>query len=50
MRFSYPSRPELPVLQKLSFVITRGGPRVALCGPSGGGKSTVCYGMMLNRQ
>ena len=38
--FKYPSRPNVSVLQNLSFVITR-GQSVGLVGPSGGGKSTV---------
>ena len=38
--FNYPSRPTVPVLENLSFVIQR-GQSVGLVGPSGGGKSTV---------
>ena len=38
--FNYPSRPTVPVLENLSFVIHR-GQSVGLVGPSGGGKSTV---------
>lgn len=40
LHFSYPSRPELPVLKDLSMVL-ESGKMVALVGPSGGGKSTV---------
>jgi ABC-type multidrug transport system fused ATPase/permease subunit len=38
--FSYPSRPEVTVLKKLSLH-ARPGERVALVGPSGAGKSTL---------
>ncbi|MBM3862841.1 MAG: ATP-binding cassette domain-containing protein [Verrucomicrobia bacterium] len=38
--FRYPSRPEVPVLDGLSFTVASGR-RVALVGPSGAGKSTV---------
>ncbi len=38
--FAYPTRTEAPVLSGLSFRV-RPGERVALVGPSGGGKSTV---------
>ena len=38
--FNYPSRPRVPVLKNLSFVIKR-GQSIGLVGPSGGGKSTV---------
>jgi len=38
--FSYPTRPDMPVLEDLGFVI-RPGEMVALVGPSGAGKSTL---------
>ena len=38
--FSYPARPDVPVLQGLDFGLER-GKVVALVGPSGSGKSTV---------
>lgn len=40
VRFTYPSRPEVPVLQGVNFTIP---PRkhTAIVGPSGGGKSTI---------
>ncbi|MDP6376887.1 MAG: ABC transporter transmembrane domain-containing protein [Pseudomonadales bacterium] len=38
--FDYPSRPEVPVLTDVSFVV-RSGEMVALVGPSGAGKSTI---------
>ncbi|HUF63817.1 MAG TPA: ABC transporter transmembrane domain-containing protein [Verrucomicrobiales bacterium] len=38
--FAYPDRPEVAVLDKVSFVVEPGR-RVALAGPSGAGKSTV---------
>jgi len=40
VKFTYPHRPELPVLHGLSFSVTK-GQSVALVGPSGSGKSTV---------
>jgi ABC transporter fused permease/ATP-binding protein len=38
--FHYPTRPEVEVLQELSFQI-QSGEKVALVGPSGAGKSTI---------
>lgn len=40
MRFNYPTRPKVPVLQGLSFKIKR-GERVGIVGASGCGKTTV---------
>ena len=40
MRFSYPTRPNAPILQGLS-VSVKSGQTLALVGPSGCGKSTV---------
>lgn len=38
--FSYPSRPDVPVLDKINFSVKK-GEIVALVGPSGGGKSSI---------
>ena len=45
VRFAYPSRPDVDVLDELGFAIEP-GQRVALVGPSGAGKSTVFHLLM----
>ncbi|GAN09054.1 multidrug resistance protein 1 [Mucor ambiguus] len=39
VKFSYPTRPDIPILQQLNLKI-KPGMTVAFCGPSGSGKST----------
>ncbi|WP_165963633.1 ABC transporter ATP-binding protein [Hymenobacter radiodurans] len=43
--FSYPTRPDLPVLKDISFDI-QAGEKIALVGPSGAGKSTIVQLLM----
>ncbi|TGE16792.1 ABC transporter ATP-binding protein [Hymenobacter elongatus] len=43
--FSYPTRPDLPVLKNIDFDI-QSGEKIALVGPSGAGKSTIVQLLM----
>ncbi|MVM32506.1 ATP-binding cassette domain-containing protein [Spirosoma sp. HMF4905] len=45
VRFSYPSRPEIPVLKGISFDVAAGR-KIALVGQSGAGKSTIVQLLM----
>ena len=42
IRFSYPSRPDSPALDNVSFKV-RSGEKLAIVGPSGAGKSTIFH-------
>ncbi|WP_347160150.1 ABC transporter ATP-binding protein [Pontibacter chitinilyticus] len=43
--FSYPTRPDIPVLRDINFSI-QAGEKIALVGPSGAGKSTIVQLLM----
>jgi ABC-type multidrug transport system fused ATPase/permease subunit len=43
--FSYPTRPDVPVLKNINFEINS-GEKIALVGPSGAGKSTIVQLLM----
>ncbi|WP_426490723.1 ABC transporter ATP-binding protein [Hymenobacter sp. 102] len=45
VQFQYPTRPDLTVLQDITFSI-RAGEKIALVGPSGAGKSTIVQLLM----
>jgi ATP-binding cassette subfamily B protein len=45
VRFAYPARPQIDVLDGISFKV-RAGEKVAIVGPSGAGKSTVFHLML----
>jgi ATP-binding cassette, subfamily B, bacterial len=47
IHFSYPTRPDMPILKGLDLEI-KAGQRVALVGTSGGGKSTITQLLMRN--